>query len=192
MGDLVDVEINRNQCVTGRVRDIVDTDDVWPWCEADLIQRRLNGGPGRGRGQHDGRTRIVQRDGETLGVALPLGGEQRHRDGARLDRGEESGDVIETLWSEYRHPVSTRRGLLYLCSDGPHPPAEFRPGQFDRTPLRRPGVVQIAIGDGITHVRDVAVDKRNERDAGRQNDFARGVQAVLDLQQPRVISESEP
>ena len=75
------------------------------------------------RGQDDGGARIVQCDRETLRVTLQLGREQRHRDGARLDRGEEPGDVVETLRGEYRDAVSAGRDLLHPCADGAHPRA---------------------------------------------------------------------
>jgi hypothetical protein len=55
-----------------------------------------------------------------------------------------------------------------------------------RTPswvhVRQAGVVQVAVGHGVAHVRDVALDERDQRGVRRQDDVASGVKAVLDLQ----------
>ena len=63
-------------------------------------------------------------------MTLQLRCEQWHRNGARLDGGEEPGDVIQTLRSENRDPVSAGRDPLHLRADGPNPDAELVPGQF--------------------------------------------------------------
>ena len=43
MGDVLGIDVNGNQCLRGGVRDIVDGDDVWSWCEPYLGQRSLDG-----------------------------------------------------------------------------------------------------------------------------------------------------
>ena len=125
-------------------------------------------------------------------MPLQLRGEQRYRDGPRLDCGEEPCDVVETLGREYRDPVSARRDLLHLRTDGSHPGAELGPGQFHGASARCAGVVQIAVGHGIADVRDSALDERNQRDPGRHGDVACGVQAVLDLQETLAHSDVGP
>jgi hypothetical protein len=51
----------------------------------------------------------------------------------------------------------------------------------------RASVVEVAVRDGITDVRDVALDERYERDARRRLDVSVGIQAVLDSKQARDI-----
>src|ERR1700758_2346294 len=107
--------------------------------------------------------------------------EQRHRNGPRLDRCEESGDIVEALRREHRYPVTASGDLLQVRTDGSQSDTELGPGQFDSPSVRRAGVVQVAIRDAITDIRDVAVDERYQRDAWRHRDAALGIQAVLDL-----------
>ncbi len=115
-------------------------------------------------------------------MPLEFGGEQRHRDRARLDRREEPGDVVEALGREDRHPITTRGNLLHASADRLHPATELRPGQFDRISVSRAGEIQVAVGNGVADVGDVAVDERNQRDARRQHNAAFGIETVLDLQ----------
>ena len=110
-----------------------------------------------------------------------LGGEQRDGHGARLDRGEETGDVVQTLRSQDRHPIPSGSEPLDLRADGAHPRPEPAPGQLVGDSVLRAGVVQVAIRHGVADVGDVAFDKRDQGDRRRQRDVACAVENVLDL-----------
>ena len=127
--------------------------------------------------------RITQRRLQTFGVALEFGGEQGHRDRSRLDRCEERRDVVEALRRQDRHPVTARGHLLQPGANGPHPAAELIPGEFNGPTVGRAGEIQVAVGNRVADVRDVAVDERYQRHAWRQHNSAVGIEAVLDLQQ---------
>jgi hypothetical protein len=177
MRDIINVEVDGNERVCLRVGNVVDRDDV---CRA---RESLNGVGSRGHRHDGGGPCIAERYFETFSVTLEFRREQRHRDGARLDRGEEPGDVVEALWGEDRHPVPSRGDTLHARANGPHPATELGPGQFDGLSVDGAGEVQVAKGHGVTHMRDVAVDERYQRDAWWQLDAALGIEAVLDLQQ---------
>ena len=166
----------------GRIGDVVDGDDGRRARERELRQEGSHGVGRRGCRHHGGGPGVAQRSFQTFGMPLEFGGEQRHRDRARLDRREEPGDVVEALGREDRHPVTTRGNLLHASADGLHPAAELSPGQFDRISVSRAGEIQVAVGNGVADVGDVAVDERNQRYARRQHNAAFGIETVLDLQ----------
>jgi hypothetical protein len=70
--------------------------------------------------------------------------------------------------------------LLDARANGFQPGTEPAPRHLFGIPGGRTAVIEIAIRHGVTDVRDVAVDERYQVDPGRQQDTARGVQAVLD------------
>ena len=94
-----------------------------------------------------------------MAVALEFRREQRHRNRPRLDRCEKPGDVIEALRGEDRHAVTSRGDTLHASANRPHPATELGPGKFDGVSINGAGEVQVAIGHGVTNIRDVAVDK---------------------------------
>ena len=149
---------------------------------ATLIREILDGVLGsRGR-EHDGRLGIAKRRIETFGVPGQFGCEQGHRDGARLDRRVEPGDIIDALRRENRYALTTARGLLHERTDGVQADAELGPGHCEGLPVNRAAVVEVAIRDRVTDIRDVALDQRYQRRARRHGDAAVGIQAVLDLE----------
>jgi hypothetical protein len=46
-----------------------------------------------------------------------------------------------------------------LHANVPHPATELGPGKFDGLSVDRAGEVQVAIGHGVTNIRDVAVEE---------------------------------
>ena len=70
--------------------------------------------------------------------------------------------------------------LLHARADGLQSGTQLGPGHFDGLPVGRAAVVQVAIRDRVTDVRDVAVDQGYQGDVRRQIDAAVGIQAVLD------------
>ena len=182
MRDVVDVEIDGNERVRGRVGNFVDRDDGRSARECEVGEEGSNGVGRRGCRHDGGGPGVGERCFETFGVTLEFGREQRHRDRPRLDRREEPGDVVEALRGEDRHPVTSRGDLLHASADRLHPATELGPGQFDGMSVSRAGEIQVAIGNGVADVRDVAVDERYQRDAWRQHNAALGIETVLDLQ----------
>ena len=92
--------------------------------------------------------------------------EQRHRDGTGLQHRKEGGDIVQTLGSHDRDPVSPGNGLLDQGPDRPHPDIELAPGEFGGVTFG-PGEVEEAIRHGVADVDDVAFDQRNQRRARR-------------------------
>ena len=183
MRDIINVEVDGNERVPVRVGNLVDRDDVRSARECERGEEGLNGVGRRGRRHDGGGPCIAERRFETFGVTLEFRREQRHRNRPRLDRCEEPGDVIEALRCEDRHPVTSRGDTLQASANSPHPATELGPGQFDGLSVNGAGEVQVAIGHGVTDIRDVAVDERYQRDAWRQHDAALCIETVLDLQQ---------
>ncbi len=95
-----------------------------------LVREILDRVLGRRGGEHDGGLRIAQRRIETFGVPGQFGREQRHRDGARLDRRVEPGDIVDALRREDRDALAATRGLLHARTDGVQPDTELGPGHF--------------------------------------------------------------
>ena len=183
---------DRNERVARRIGDLVDDDHLRSAGEPELRQRRPNRVGRGGRGDHRGGACIAQRGLQTLGVPLEFRREQRHGDGACLDRSEESCDVVEALRSEDRHPVTGRGQTLHTGTDGSHATTELRPGEFDGLTVCRARVIQVAVRHGVADIGDVAVDQRYQRDTRRQHDAAVGIQTVLDLQEALSVDQSVP
>lgn len=183
MRDVVHAEFGRRERLGGRVGYLVDGDHPRPVQVRVAGQELLDRIPRDGGGEQDAGLRIAQRRVQPLGMPGQFRGEQRDRDGARLDRRVEPGDVVDALRRQHRNALTATGHLLDARADGFQPDTELAPGHLVRGAVVRTAVVEVAIRDGVPHVGDVAVDERNQVDAGRQCDPAVGVQAVLDPQQ---------
>ena len=115
--------------------------------------------------------------------------EQRHGDGAGLDRGEEADDVVDALRRQDRHPLTPGGDLLQTSTDGPQPGAQLAPGQLDRRAVGVVGIVEKAVRDGIADVVDVAVQQAHHVDALWQDDFSVRIEVVTQLRpvQPAAV-----
>lgn len=94
MGDVLDVEFDLGEGVPVGVGHLVDHDEFRPPKVVLRVQELPHGAQRGGGGQDDGGFGVTERGLEPFGVAGQLRGEQRDRDGAGLDRGEEAHHVI--------------------------------------------------------------------------------------------------
>ena len=88
-----------------------------------------------GGGEHHGGLCIAKHRIQTFGMAGKFRREQRHRDVSRLDRCEESGDVIQPLRRQDRHPLTGDRDLLQARGEGVGSDTELAPGQLNASSL---------------------------------------------------------
>ena len=105
--------------------------------------------------------RAVGQDGvEALGVAGELRREERHRDVARLDRGEKARHVVEALRAQDRDAVATRGDLLEPGADGVGARADLVPGELFQVAVRVVAVFDVAVGQRVSEVGNVLLQQR--------------------------------
>jgi len=121
-------------------------------------------------------------EAQPLDVSGQFRSEQRNGDIAGADSGEETDDVVDALWGEYRYAVTGPTELLQPGTDRTHPGSELGPGQFNGDSALPAAVVQIAVRHTVSELRDIAVETRHQRDALGQRDVARAVEVILDRQ----------
>ena len=123
--NIVHTELGADEVLPFRIRYLIDDDDLWSMDARDIDQEILDGNLGRRGRQHDGRLGIAKRRMETFGVPGQFGREQRHRDGARLDRRVEPRDIVDALRRENRDALTAGRSLLNARTDGLQADAEL-------------------------------------------------------------------
>lgn len=155
--DVVDVDLDVREVLSLCVVDGVDTHHVRLIRSAG--EESLHRGRGGGGGEHHGRGGVPQGGVQAFGMAGQLGSEQRNGDVAGLHGGEERGHVIEALGCQDGHPFAAAGESLQPRGDGGQSAPELRPGVFDGASAFRGREVQVAVGDGVTDVGDVAVDQ---------------------------------
>ena len=180
MGDIAHIDLDRRELRSRGIRDLVDHQDgrCGP---GQSVQELLDGHRRGGGGEQQGRGAVGEGDGQTLGVAGQLRGEQWYRNGPGLEHREEGGDIVQALRRHYRDPVTTRGGPLDARTDRAHPDVELRPGQLRHITLGA-GEVQEPVRHRVTDIGHIALDQRHHRGAGRQGDLTAGVDAVLDCE----------
>ena len=119
--------------------------------------------PTRSAGKDRRGLAVAEHGVQAVGVARLVRVEQRHRDGARVDRGEEGDDVVEALRREDRDPVAGLGHLLQPRRDRAQPVAELAPGQLVRLTVALARIVDVAVRQLVRVVPGVLLDVIHQR-----------------------------
>ncbi len=133
-----------------RVGDGVDGDHAGTLRSGERAEELPHAGRGRGGGEDRAGSAVAEDGVQAIGVTGLVGIEQRHSDGAGVDRGEEGHDVVEALRSEDRDAVAGSGDLLQARGDGLDAHAELIPGQLVYLAVAFPRVVDVPVGEIVT------------------------------------------
>ena len=178
---------------THRIGHRVDGDDARALLGRQRREEVADRLGGLGGGEDRGRLAVVEDGVQTVGVAGLVGREQRHRDVAGIQGGEEPDHVLERLRREDRNTVTGLGDLLQACGNSAQALAELRPGQVLCFAVALAAVVDETVSERVgllTYVLLDVVDKRcflGERDVPRliEKVFEFSLQHSLLLWPPR-------
>ena len=117
--------------------------------------------------------------------------EQRDRDPARMDGGEESGHVVNTLWRQDRYPIPRLGDLLQAGADRTDPRPQLIPAELIDAPVRVFCVVDESVRRTVAECFSILIEKRGQRDAVGQDDRAIGKNVVVDVSQGRLSTTNQ-
>jgi len=102
--DVIDVDGDSGEFLSSRSRNLID-DQQWRRRAGMIVEELGHRAPGGSGGEQKGGLGVGQRGLQPLSVTGQFRGEQRHRNGPRLHRREETRDVVQPLRRQDRDPL---------------------------------------------------------------------------------------